>query len=96
MISYILPFWTSPVWKKIDTRIKGTSYTSEKVPTANQMKVYLVYSHQVTNTNLVLTNIRRVGMLSDCTKGFLYSQISSGWITRWNGSKNSVKLKITI
>lgn len=35
-------------------------------------------------------------MLSDCTKGFLYSQISSGWITRWNGSKNSVKLKITI
>lgn len=32
-------------------------------------------------------------MLSDCTKGFLYSQISSGWITRWNGSKNSVKLK---
>lgn len=35
-------------------------------------------------------------MLSDCTKGFLYSQISSGWITRWNGSKNSVKLKVTI
>lgn len=42
---------------------------------------------------LVLTNMRRVGMLSDCTNGFLYSQISSGWITRWNGSKNSVKLK---
>lgn len=43
--------------------------------------------------NVVLTNMRRLGMLSDCTRGFLYSQISSGWMTLWKGSKNSVKLK---
>lgn len=60
------------------------------------MEVDFVQSRHMTREPLVLTNIRRVGMLSDCTKGFLYSQISSGWMTRWNGSKNSVKLKITI
>ena len=48
---------------------------------------------QISGEIRVLTNMRRVGMLSDCTRGFLYSQISSGWMTLWNGSRNSVKLK---
>lgn len=61
-----------------------------------EVKIHLVHtwkSGQVSLETVVLTNMRRLGMLSDCTRGFLYSQISSGWMTLWKGSKNSVKLK---